>query len=326
MILAPDVLVILLLALVIDAMIGDPDAAWRRIPHPVVLVGRLVDACDRLLNRDALQDRTRQLLGIVALSFVVAASVAAALVVEMALRLAPTPVDVILLGVVASIFIAQRSLYLHVARVRHAFADGGLPAARRAVSQIVGRDSDALDEAGVCRAAIESCAENYADGVVAPAFWCALLGLPGLVAYKAINTADSMIGHRTLRHEAFGWAAARLDDLVNTIPARLSGTLIAFAGLAAGGSPARALHVMWRDAPRHRSPNAGWPESAMAAGLGVALAGPRSYAGRKIEDGYMNEGGRIVAKPSDIAAALRVFVAACALHAMFYAGLTLALR
>jgi adenosylcobinamide-phosphate synthase len=229
----------------------------------------------------------------------------------------------LLIGLIASTLIAQRSLYQHVARVRTAFADGGLIEARRAVSMIVGRDPDQLDEAGVCRAAIESCAENFSDGVVAPVFWLALLGLPGLIAYKAINTADSMIGHLSPRYASFGWTAARLDDLVNLIPARLSGLLVAIVAPAAGGTTATALQVMWRDATKHRSPNAGWPESAMAGALGLALAGPRRYGMRIVNDVFLNAEARKEATPDDIGRALNLLIAACLLQTAAYAALAL---
>jgi adenosylcobinamide-phosphate synthase len=224
---------------------------------------------------------------------------------------------------IASTLIAQRSLYQHVVRVRTAFADGGLAEARRAVSMIVGRDPDQLDEAGVCRAAIESCAENFSDGVVAPVFWLALLGLPGLIAYKAINTADSMIGHLSPRYASFGWAAARLDDLVNLIPARLSGLLVAAVAPVAGGATATALKMMWRDAAKHRSPNAGWPESATAGALGLALAGPRRYGERVVDDAFLNAGARKEATAGDIGRALDLLNAACLLQAAVYAALAL---
>ena len=188
---------------------------------------------------------------------------------------------------------------------------------------IVGRDPKQLDEAGVCRAAIESCAENFSDGVVAPVFWLALLGLPGLIAYKAINTADSMIGHRTERHESFGWAAARLDDLVNLIPARLSATLLAVAAPIAGGSVGKSLKVVRRDATQHRSPNAGWPESAMAGALGLALAGPRRYAEHMVEDPFLNAEATRQAVPDDIGRALNLYTAACVIEAAAYAALAL---
>src|SRR6185436_6153403 len=219
--------------------------------------------------------------------------------------------------------IAQRSLYQHVARVRSAFTDGGLAEARRAVSMIVGREPDQLDEAGVCRAAIESCAENFSDGVVAPVFWLALFGLPGLIAYKAINTADSMIGHRSPRYLSFGWASARLDDLVNLIPARLSGLLVAMVAPIAGGTTGTALRVMWRDAAKHRSPNAGWPESATAGALGLALAGPRRYGEQIVDDPLLNAEARKDAAPVDIGRALKLLVAACLLQAAAYSELAL---
>jgi adenosylcobinamide-phosphate synthase len=187
---------------------------------------------------------------------------------------------------------------------------------------IVGRDPERLDSAGVARAAVESAAENFSDGVVAPVFWLALLGLPGLIAYKAINTADSMIGHRSPRYRDFGWAAARLDDLVNLAPARLAGLLIALVAPVGGGSIATALRLMLRDAGKHRSPNAGWPESAMAGALGIALAGPRAYAEGVVNDPLLNAEGRIAA-PDDIRRALRILVAACALQFTLYAALAL---
>jgi adenosylcobinamide-phosphate synthase len=224
---------------------------------------------------------------------------------------------------IASVLIAQRSLYQHVARVRSAFAEGGLAEARAAVSMIVGRDPEQLDEAGVSRAAIESCAENFSDGVVAPVFWLALLGLPGLIAYKAINTADSMIGHRSARYEFFGWAAARVDDLVNLIPARLSGLLLAVVAPIANGAVGTALNVMRRDAPKHRSPNAGWPESATAGALGLALAGPRRYGEHIVDDPFLNVDARKKATPGDIGRALDLYVAACLLQAAVYAALAL---
>jgi adenosylcobinamide-phosphate synthase len=188
---------------------------------------------------------------------------------------------------------------------------------------IVGRDPEQLDEAGVCRAAIESCAENFADGVVAPVFWLALLGLPGLLAYKAINTADSMIGHRSERFEAFGWAAARLDDLVNLAPARLAGALLAMVAPLAGVSIAASFKVMRRDAPSHRSPNAGWPESAMAGALGLALAGPRHYAEGRVDDPFLNAEGRTSVAPDDIGRALDLYFAACLVEGASYAALAL---
>ena len=308
---------VLLAALAVDAVIGDPAWLWRRVPHPVAWLGALVDSLDDMLNRETWPMAVRRAAGVLALLLLVAIAAWIGWEIETGLR--RIPYGEMPLAIIASIFIAQRSLYQHVATVHAGFADG-LAGARRAVAQIVGRDPESLDESGVSRAAIESCAENFSDGVVAPAFWFALLGLPGLVAYKAVNTADSMIGHRTARHEAFGWASARFDDLVNLVPARLSGLLIALAG----GRPFAALRTMWRDARLHRSPNAGSPESAMAASLGVALAGPRRYGDRVVTDPLINAAGR-AAQPNDIAHALRVFVVACLLHAALYAALALSL-
>ena len=203
--------------------------------------------------------------------------------------------------------LAQRSLYAHIERVAAALEDDGLEAARTAVSHTVGRDTAALDEAGVARAAIESLAENFSDAVVAPSFWMLIAGLPGAAIYKAINTADSMIGHRTERHEDFGWAAARLDDLVNLPASRLAALLlIGAAYFTQGASPACAFDTAKRDASRHRSPNAGCPEAAMAGALGISIAGPRTYEGVVVDDSWMGNGRRAVTA-ADIHAALSLY-------------------
>jgi adenosylcobinamide-phosphate synthase len=316
-----DTLFVVVAALAFDALIGDPDRLWRRLPHPVVLIGSFIGFLDRTLNHEAWSPAHRKMAGVGVVTLLLVTSALFGFVIETVLR--QIVFGTLLLGLLASVLIAQRSLYQHVSRVKSAFADDGLTGARKAVSMIVGRDPDRLDEAGVCRAAIESCAENFSDGVVAPVFWLALFGLPGLIAYKAINTADSMIGHRTARHEYFGWAAARLDDLVNLIPARLSGLLLAAAAPVANGGAATALKVMRRDATRHRSPNAGWPESAMAGALGLALAGPRRYGKHRVDDPFLNAEARKEATPDDIGRALDLFVAACLLEAAVYATLAL---
>jgi adenosylcobinamide-phosphate synthase len=316
-----DTLFVVVVALAFDALIGDPDWLWRRLPHPVALVGSFIGFLDHTLNHEARSPAQRRLAGIGVVILLLVISALVGFLIEALLR--QILFGNLLLGLMASVLIAQRSLYQHVSRVKSAFAEGGLAEARKAVSMIVGRDPDQLDEAGVCRAAIESCAENFSDGVVAPVFWLALLGLPGLIAYKAINTADSMIGHRTTRHECFGWAAARFDDLVNLIPARLSGLLLAVVAPVAKGTIVTSLEVMQRDATKHRSPNAGWPESAMAGALGVALAGPRRYREHSVDDPYLNAGAREDATPDDIGRSLDLLMAACLLEAAVYAALAL---
>ena len=317
----PDILLVVLIALAADALIGDPDAIWRCIPHPVAWIGALIKRLDCSLNRDTDGFARRKAMGVAAIVVVIAVTGALAWLIESAL--AQFPLASLSTGLIASILIAQRSLYDHVARVSQGFADGGIYGARKAVSMIVGRDPDSLDEAGICRAAIESSAENFSDGVVAPVFWFVLFGLPGLVVYKAVNTADSMIGHRSPRHLAFGWASARLDDLLNLAPARLAGLLVALGAIAVRASPMSALAVMWRDAGLHRSPNAGWPEAAMAGALGLALAGPRRYASGVVDDPYLNADGRREATPRDIDRALSVMLAACGLGWALIVGLML---
>jgi adenosylcobinamide-phosphate synthase len=314
-------LFIVIAALAFDALIGDPEWLWRRWGHPVTQIGTLIDALDRGLNRKHLSPQQRKTAGIVSTAILVVIAAAVGAVVQAIVQ--QFPAGNILLALIASIFIAQRSLYRYVAWVRSAFAKGGLAGARKAVAMIVGRDPEQLDEAGVCRAAIESCAENFSDGVVAPVFWLALLGLPGLIAYKAINTADSMIGHRTEQYESFGWAAARLDDLVNLVPARLSALLLAVAAPIAGGSIATSWGIVRRDASHHRSPNAGWPESAMAGALGLALAGPRHYAEHTVDDPFLNAEATSQAVPEDIGRALDLYIAACVIEAAVYTALAL---
>jgi len=297
---------ILALAMVIDAIVGDPEFLWQRVPHPVAIVGALVSLVDSALNRERLSAPWRRALGCVAMAIVVGLGVLAGFILQGLFAL--TPYSWIGTVIVAATLLAGRSLHDHVAAVEAAFRTGGIDAARSAVARIVGRDAASLDEARICRAAIESTAENFSDGVVAPALWFLLLGLPGLFAYKAINTADSMIGHLTDRHRAFGWAAARLDDLVNLPASRIAGSLIALAAPAGDGRIGTAFRVMLADAGRHRSPNAGWPEAAMAAALGLALAGPRRYGGTIVSDPFLNESGRREARPEDIGRALRIYL------------------
>jgi adenosylcobinamide-phosphate synthase len=305
---------ILLLALVLDAALGDPAIVYARIPHPVALIGRAIAWLDRRWNREDQADAARRRAGVIACLVLVLASAVAGFVIERGL--AGFRLGWIGEAAVVSLFLAQNSLFSHVADVAAALTSGGLPDGRRAIAKIVGRDPESLDEAGVCRAALESLAENFSDGVVAPVFWALVFGLPGILVYKTINTADSMVGHRTPRHLAFGWAAARLDDLLNLIPARIAGLLIVASSLVVTGAQARdGLRAMMRDAAKHRSPNAGWQEAALAGALGVALAGPRRYSGVTVEDQWMNLGGRSEATIDDIRKALRIYVTACLLQA-----------
>lgn len=272
------------LALLIDAAIGWPERLYGLIGHPVGWIGRLISALERGLNRSGFGDRVRLLLGVLTVAVVVGVSVAVAIAIAQAL---PSGwIGLALAGVMAWPFVAARSLHRHVASVAHPLVAGDIEDARQAVSMIVGRNPETLDEAGIARATLESLAENASDGVVAPLFWGVLLGLPGIVAYKAINTLDSMIGYRNERYMHFGRAAARLDDLVNLIPARLTGFILALVSGRAG----KAIATMLRDAGKHRSPNAGWPEAAMAAGLGVRVSGPRVYDGKTTDDPWVNEG------------------------------------
>lgn len=307
----PDALGILALALTVEAFCGYPDRLYRALGHPVTWIGRLIARLDAGLNRGDVT--ARRLKGVLALVLLLAVVAAGTLVLTALAGLAGETVGILVLAFLAASLPAQRSLFVHVARVAASLRHEGLTGGRRAVSMIVGRDPDSLDEAAVCRAAIESLAENFSDGVVAPAFWIGAGGLTGGALYKAVNTADSMIGHRTPRHEAFGWAAARLDDLVNLPASRLTALLlIAAATLDRDASAGGAWRAVRRDARHHRSPNAGWPEAAMAGALGLRLAGPRVYGATRVEDAWMGD-GRVEAGPADIERALRLYRRACGL-------------
>ncbi len=299
-------------ALLIEAAFGYPAWLFQAVRHPVVWLGRLIATLDRRLPRS-------RPAGALALAAVLLAAALPGMVLTALLPLLP-------LAVLASTCLAQRSLAQHVSAV----ASGlrlGLPEGRAAVAHIVGRDPHQLDAAAVARAAIESLAENFSDGVVAPAFWGCVAGLPGMAVFKAVNTADSMIGHRTPRHERFGWAAARLDDLVNLPASRLAATWIVLAAaLLPGGRAGEALRAVWRDAGRHRSPNAGWPEAAMAGALGLRLAGPRSYGGVALAEAAWMGGGRAEATPDDIERALVLYRLACGLQVAAVGVLALTAR
>ncbi len=297
-----------LAALLVEALVGYPAFVYRLIGHPVTWMGALLAALEARLNRSSATDRRRRMAGI--LTVVVLLSVTAGAAFTLERMLFATPVGTVLLVLAASSLLAQRSLHTHVRAVADALAGEGLEAGRRAVSMIVGRNPARLDEAGVARAAIESLAENYSDAVVAPAVWMAIGGLAGGAVYKAVNTADSMIGHRTPRYAAFGWAAARLDDVVNLPASRLSVLFLVVAAAATGASPRGAMAAVRCDAHRHRSPNAGWPEAATAGALGLRLAGPRVYGDTLVDDAFMGSGGR-EATAADIVRALRLYRAAC---------------
>ncbi len=312
----------LLVAFSIDALLGDPSWLYRRLPHPVAAFGRLVEVAEAKLNRAA---RGRSALIwrglLVTASFVLLAGALGWALAALAHQL---PAGAVVEGVIASSLIAYRGLHDHVREVARGLRQS-LEAGRAAAAKIVGRDPRSLDAAGTARAAVESLAENFSDAVVAPLFFFALLGLPGLFAYKAINTLDSMLGYRDVRYEAFGKAAARLDDAANWLPARLSALLFAAAAVIMPSASAhQALAAVLRDAPRHRSPNAGWPEAAVAGALGFALGGPRRYGPREIADNWMGD-GRSALDAADVERALTLYRVVGLMVFSGLAGLTIVL-
>jgi adenosylcobinamide-phosphate synthase len=317
-------LLVALAALLIEGLLGYPDRLTQHVGHPVMWMGRLIDLLDARLNRQTFTASSRRAAGALALLILILAVAIPAVMLERGLG--TLPFGIVAVALVASTLIAQRSLYDHVARVADALERNGLAAGRAAVAHIVGRDPDSLDAAGVARAAIESLAENFSDAVVAPSLWLIVGGLAGGAVYKAINTADSMIGHRTARHQAFGWGAARLDDLVNLPASRLAALLIVAAAVVTPGlsrrAGAAAFAALWRDAARHRSPNAGYPEAATAGALGLKLAGPRFYGGIRVADALMGD-GRWEATAADIRVALCLYQRADAILIAVIAALTL---
>ncbi len=302
---------VLAAALLLDRIVGDPAWLWRRFPHPVALAGLAIGQLDARLNHADLPFALRRRRGALAISAFALAGAGAGWLAGYGLEALPLgfAAEAVLVG----ILLAQKSLVDHVSAVARGLEAGGLAAGRSEVAKIVGRDVSALDEAGTARAAIESAAENFSDGVIAPAFWYALLGLPGLIVFKIVSTADSMIGHRSPRYEAFGWAAARLDDGLSFIPARLSALLIGAAARLTGRSARQAIVCAMQDGHLHKSPNAGWPEAAMAGAVGLALGGPRRYDDRHIEGAWLNNPGRREAGVGDIRMAIRLIDRAWAL-------------
>ena len=320
-------LAILLAALVIDALVGDPARLYRRVPHPVVLIGKLIGWLERVFNRTQWSRVQRIISGAFVSAGTIAFVYAIAVILQQAcLALFSGDSNYVALGIQAALvstLLAARGLHDYVRAVALALAQGSRQG-RTAVAHIVGRDPEQLDEPAIARAAVESLAENFSDGVVAPVFWFVCLGFPGLVVYKTINTLDSMIGHRNEQYEAFGKVAARVDDVANAIPARLAGLLVCIAALLVPDASAKqAMVVMLRDASRHKSPSAGWQEAAFAGALGIALAGPRQYGATLVEDGWMGH-GRADLDANDIRRALRLFIVANAVLWLAVIALVLA--
>ncbi len=275
-------------ALLLDALIGDPKSLWSKVPHPAVMMGKVISWADQRFNDDDDPESTRKVNGIlVCVALIVSMLILAAIVCYL-------PFSWLLSVLIGASLLAQRSLVEHVQAVADALristTDG-----RVMVARIVGRDTANMSHEGISRSAIESAAENFSDGLVAPLFWFVVAGLPGILIYKIINTADSMIGYRTPRHQSFGWACARFDDVLNWIPARLTAVIILLTAQVK-----TSFSKIHNDAIKHRSPNAGWPEAAMARALGVALSGPRSYEGEMRDFPWVNENGRHEAGAVDI--------------------------
>ncbi len=308
-----NLLAIAVIAFGIDFFVGDPPWLYRRLPHPVALLGGLIGWLEAALNRPDRSEAARRQRGLVVTISVVALAFAVGWGLSALVR--GFHGGWLVEAMLASTLLAYKGLHDAVRSVAEGLEES-LAAGRQAVSHIVGRDPQSLDNAGVARAAIETAAENLSDGVVAPLFWYLMLGLPGLAAYKAVNTLDSMIGHLTPRHEAFGAFAARLDDFANYVPARLCGGLLVLAAaIAPAADGAEAATALQRDAAKHRSPNAGWPEAAMAGALGLKLAGPRQYQDRTVDDAWMGQ-GRAEARAQDVRRALVVYQRAGALLAL----------
>ena len=305
-------LLVLILAIIVDAVAGDPRWLYSRIPHPIVVIGHQIELLDRFFNRTHYLPVTRKLLGVISVLIIISSAWLIGWLIAWSYN--QVSFGVVLQALIVSIFLAQNSLYQHVASVAKACKADDLIDARSQISHIVGRDPNSLDQRAIGRAAIESLSENFSDGVVAPIFWYVVGGLPALIAYKALNTSDSMIGYLTDKYADFGWCAARFDDAANFIPARLSAFIITIAAfIIPSATGNRAFTTAIRDAKKHRSKNAGWPEAAMAGALGIKIAGPRNYDGILVEDAWMGDGIANV-DASHIFMALRIYCVACILN------------
>ena len=304
----------LVIALALDAWFGDPDWLWRRFKHPVVWIGQEISFFEERWNKG--EPTTRRGVGLLTILLVLLTALLAGLMIEAVASF--LPFGAVLEIAAAAILLAQGSLAQHVRAVATGLTQS-LDEGRAQVSRIVGRDPQSLDESGVSRAAIESVAENFSDGVVAPALFFLLFGLPGLFVYKALNTADSMIGHKNERYHDFGFAAAKLDDVANYIPARLSALFLLAAAFLDRRDTNQVAEAAFNDAPKHRSPNAGWPEAAMAGALDLSLAGPRVYEGQTVQDAWIHPTGRRACGAADIHASLRLFWLACAVQGVLMA-------
>ena len=305
-------LLVLILAIIVDAVAGDPRWLYSRIPHPIVIIGHQIELLDRFFNRTHYPPVTRKLLGVISVLIIVSSAWLLGWLIAWSCN--QVSFGVVLQALIVSIFLAQNSLYQHVASVAKACKADDLIDARSQISHIVGRDPNSLDQRAISRAAIESLSENFSDGVVAPIFWYVVGGLPALIAYKALNTSDSMIGYLTDKYADFGWCAARFDDAANFIPARLSAIIITIAAFIIPSATGKsAFTTAIRDAKKHRSKNAGWPEAAMAGALGIKIAGPRNYDGILVEDAWMGDGIANV-DASHIFMALRIYCVACILN------------
>ena len=305
-------LLVLILAIIVDAVAGDPRWLYSRIPHPIVIIGHQIELLDRFFNRTHYPPVTRKLLGVISVLIIVSSAWLVGWLIAWSCN--QVSFGVLLQALIVSIFLAQNSLYQHVASVAKACKADDLINARSQISHIVGRDPNSLDQRAISRAAIESLSENFSDGVVAPIFWYVVGGLPALIAYKALNTSESMIAYLTDKYADFGWCAARFDDAANFIPARLSAIIITIAAFIIPSATGKsAFTTAIRDAKKHRSKNAGWPEAAMAGALGIKIAGPRNYDGILVEDAWMGDGIANV-DASHIFMALRIYCVACILN------------
>ncbi|MEM7067297.1 MAG: adenosylcobinamide-phosphate synthase CbiB [Pseudomonadota bacterium] len=305
-------LTILLIALVADWFFGEPEFLWSRFAHPIVLFGKTISFFDTRFNVSDASDDRKYRNGAFSICVLIAIALLAGLTLDWLIEFTG------LIGWFVEVFIvfvllAQKSLHDHVKAVVSGLREEGLDGGQKAVGMIVGRDPKLLDQSGVCRASIESLAENFSDGVVAPAFWYAIFGLPGIIVYKMINTADSMIAYKNEKYLWFGRVAAQIDDLANWLPARMSALLIAIGvGVRNGVDAGRgALKCAMKDNGLHRSPNAGWPEAAMAGGVGIALGGPREYPGETVAQVFLNASGKRDLGGPDIEKCLTVFARAC---------------
>ena len=310
-----DLLIVIFIAVIVDAIWGDDHWIWRKFKHPVALVGRFINFLDVEFNRNEFSESSRTFNGFIVIIMSIIIIWFLSSIIEGLLF--GNIIGNLILGLIISILLAGKSLFVHVKDIYDDFMRDDLDNAKINLSKIVSRKVDEYDESAITRGAIESLSENLSDGYVAPLFWLLIAGLPGIFIYKFINTADSMIAYKNDKYHNFGKCTAYLDDILNFIPARLSSLLQVFASFVLKENWQQALLCIKQDASKSPSPNSGWPESAMAGALDISLGGDNFYDGELIKSDWINGSGEKIISFDFITRALWIYSTSIVIYLVF---------